>query len=117
MGTWTPTDASGASLGLTVYGDYTKIGRTVIATATVIYPVTASVATAAIGGFPFATISTTSHQQGGSVTYTDLSTLARLFMGTNTTITYPRDFSGNTFTNANLSTHQINFCAVYQANF
>lgn len=53
-GTWTPTDASGASLTLTgVAGDYTKIGRMVFTRFSVTYPTTSDTSSAAIGGLPF----------------------------------------------------------------
>ena len=53
-GTWTPSDASGAGLSFTsVSGSYTKIGRLVAVQAKFSYPVTASSATASIGGLPF----------------------------------------------------------------
>jgi hypothetical protein len=53
-GTWTPTDASGAGLSLTITSaTYTKIGRLVFARAHVTYPATASGASAKLGGLPF----------------------------------------------------------------
>jgi hypothetical protein len=55
-GTWTPTDGSGAGLSFTsVYGSYTKIGRTVVATFRLTYPSTSSTAAGAISGLPFVT--------------------------------------------------------------
>jgi hypothetical protein len=54
-GTWTPTDVSGAGLTFSgVSATYTKIGRQVTCNLFMTYPVTASVATAEIGGLPFA---------------------------------------------------------------
>ena len=48
-GTWTPTDASGAGLTLTItYATYTKIGNTVFAKGYIAYPVTANTANATI---------------------------------------------------------------------
>ena len=57
-GTWTPTDASGASLSLTLNGTfyYTKVGRIVTITFNITYPVTASAANAVIGSLPFTSI-------------------------------------------------------------
>jgi len=53
-GTWTPSDQSGAGLTFTgVTATYTRIGRQVTCNLTFKYPVTASVATATIGGLPF----------------------------------------------------------------
>ncbi len=57
-GTWTPTDGSGAGLGLTVANaTYTKIGRLVTANFAITYPATASASTARLGGLPFASSS------------------------------------------------------------
>lgn len=53
-GTWTPTDASGAGLTLTVASaNYTKIGNTVRLQAQITYPSTASGASVLLGGLPF----------------------------------------------------------------
>ena len=62
-GTWTPIDSSGAGLTLTAtYGTYTRIGRQVTCIARFTYPVTASVASATIGGLPF-----TAGSSGGNI--------------------------------------------------
>jgi hypothetical protein len=53
-GTWTPADFSGAGLTFTAAGSYTRIGRTVLFSAEITYPVTANAAWAAINGLPFA---------------------------------------------------------------
>jgi hypothetical protein len=54
-GTWTPTDASGASLSLTVTAArYIKIGSSVTVIAIFSYPVTASASGGNVGGLPFA---------------------------------------------------------------
>lgn len=53
---WTPADASGASLSLTVAAArYTKIGKMVIAAFRVTYPTTVSATAAVISGVPVAT--------------------------------------------------------------
>src|SRR5258705_867553 len=51
-GTWTPVDASGASLtfGGGTAGSYTKIGNLVIATGQIVYPTTANGSSAIVGG-------------------------------------------------------------------
>ena len=55
-GTWTPTDASGASLSFTVTSaQYVKVGQMVTATAAFQYPVTASASSCSITGLPFST--------------------------------------------------------------
>ena len=53
-GSWTPTDASGAGLSLTItYAKYVRVGKSVTVNAFVTYPATASAAAATIGGLPF----------------------------------------------------------------
>jgi hypothetical protein len=53
-GTWTPVDQSGAGLTFTsIEATYTKVGRQITCNASFSYPVTASGATAVIGGLPF----------------------------------------------------------------
>ena len=59
-GTWTPVDQSGAGLALTVVAaNYTKVGRAVIATVRVTYPVNADATQARISP-PFAIAGATS---------------------------------------------------------
>ena len=54
-GDWTPTDASGAGLTLTVNGaQYVKIGRMVYGWLWITYPSTANGNEAEVGGLPFA---------------------------------------------------------------
>jgi hypothetical protein len=53
-GAWTPVDASGAGLSLSsASGEYTRIGRLVVATCAVAYPANSSAVQAMIGGLPF----------------------------------------------------------------
>ena len=53
-GTWTPTDASGAGLTLSITSaTYTKIGNIVTLSAVISYPSTADISAAKIGGLPF----------------------------------------------------------------
>ena len=67
-GTWTPADASGAGLSLTVSSaTYTKIGRMVTAQFDITYPATADTSTQVLGGLPFVPSSATF---GGFVSYT-----------------------------------------------
>jgi hypothetical protein len=61
-GTWTPTDASGAGLSLTINSAfYTKIGRQVSIQAFITYPSTASGSTAYLGGMPFTPLSNSNY--------------------------------------------------------
>ncbi len=53
-GSWTPTDASGAGLSLTVStATYIKVGKLVFINVYLTYPSTANGSSAAIGGLPF----------------------------------------------------------------
>jgi hypothetical protein len=52
-GTWTPADGSGAGLGNLGTGSYTKIGRQVIISFDITYPITANGANTLITGLPF----------------------------------------------------------------
>jgi hypothetical protein len=73
-GTWTPTDASGAGLSLTVTGGfYTKIGRLVTLTGEFTMPSTSSSLHAIIGGFPFPSSTTTTYRSSGSMGYNNNS--------------------------------------------
>jgi hypothetical protein len=76
-GSWTPIDSSGASLTFsTAIGSYVQTGNMVVASCEVVYPATASGATAIIGGLPFTTGSTLS-KQGGSIQYCTAATVLR----------------------------------------
>jgi hypothetical protein len=107
--TWTPTDASGAGLALTVTdATYVKIGRLVVARAFVTYPATASGAAAKIGGFTYSAanrdvcaIRTTG--AGGGVIGQILGTTLELFAPGTVAIT-----------NANLTGADVVFTAIYQ---
>jgi hypothetical protein len=63
-GAWTPTDASGASLSLTVNAaSYTKIGRSCYISAYITYPTNSSIAAQQLGGLPFTTRSPNTYAQ------------------------------------------------------
>jgi hypothetical protein len=53
--TWTPTDASGAGLSLTIAdAKYQRVGQMILGEALITYPATADASAAKIGGFPVA---------------------------------------------------------------
>ena len=106
-GTWTPTDASGASLSLTVArAIYRKIGSLVFLQAEIVYPVTANGSQAVLGGLPFATVAhgqacgsqTVSGVAGASAIFTDDTGASEIF---------------NSQTNAQLSGKTIDISLVY----
>lgn len=94
-GTWTPTDASGASLSLTVTGSatYIRVGKLVTVQALITYPTTSSGLNATIGGLPFA---------ASSITY------AQSYVFTNSGLTF------NAYLNASAS--QFDFRTNVNAN-
>ena len=80
-GTWTPTDASGASLSFTTAScRYTKIGRVVVIQGQITYPITANASNAIWGGFPFNSADTITL----SVIYSDASVANFTYLSGNT---------------------------------
>lgn len=111
-GTWTPVDSSGASLSLTITGTstYTKIGRQVIATADITYPVTVSASLTLIGGLPFTTAAAPSG--AGSIGYTDYGTWITASPG-GAVSSFRFIGAGGFLTNANLSGKRVQVTIVY----
>jgi hypothetical protein len=116
-GTWTPTDASGASLSFTsVNGYYTKIGNMVYLAFRVTYPTTANGTAGAIGGFPFSTASLADAVWGGYVTYTTYTTAAIQFLPSNngTFTNFFRNGSTNGPTNVEMTGKALRGVIIYQ---
>jgi hypothetical protein len=116
-GTWTPTDSSGANLTFSNTSNncfYTKIGNTVQVAGRIVFPSTASGATAEVGGLPFSVKSTTSGIFGGSITFTTETTAATVWTPTGTSLINFYRFGGAAVTNANLSGDDIRFVLIYQ---
>lgn len=113
-GTWTPSDASGASLVFTSpSGYYTKIGDTCIAWGRTTYPVTASGLTALIGGLPFA--AQDNNQPGGGFTrLTDSGRNDTLSIGATTANLTLYNNALAAASNANYSGKRIDFIIVYK---
>lgn len=96
-GTWTPTDASGAGLSLTLGTCvYTKIGRQVTAVFDITFPVTADVNTQLLGGLPF---STATGVYGGCPTYTTHSVALNL-LAFSTNVSFRQAAGGSNNSNA-----------------
>lgn len=109
-GTWTPTDASGASLSFTTsYAKYTKIGNLVTATCYVTYPTTASTAAAKIGGLPFVC-----PVYGAATTYSSVSTLQQAEILAGATIVTPLTNAAATIQNAIISGQFVILSLTYQ---
>lgn len=112
-GTWTPADASGASLVFTVgTSQYVKIGQLVMAQGDVTYPATASAVGASIGGLPF-----TSAAAAGSATigFTDETTLTQISLPGSTVTMILRVAGGAQITNVTMSANRVVFTALYRA--
>lgn len=115
-GTWTPIDASGASLTFSgVSATYTRIGRLFFASATVTYPATASALGAAIGGFPFTFANSDGNRGGGNISYTSTANAADLLPSQNTTTAAIYTSSGVATTNIQLTGATLYFSVTGQA--
>lgn len=105
-GTWTPIDASGASLTFTdVEGSYTKVGRLVTCFFSLTFPATASGSSARIGGLPFTVPAGTSGLNDAILTVNTSSLVIQPYATNNATnfgllLTY----TGSGATNVQLTT-------------
>ena len=112
-GTWTPIDASGAGLSfVSPTGVYTKIGRTVMATGFVQYPVTGSGANTNIGGLPFTNINSTSRGLG-VINYRTVAAADTILPTNNATTFIIATSTGGVVTNAQLSNTVVYFGLFY----
>jgi len=108
-GTWTPTDASGASLSFTTGNcRYTKIGRVVVIQGNITYPVTVSGAVAQFANFPFASADSIYL----SVIYSDASVASFTYLSGNTTNVFLL-IPGVNVTNATMSGKFLTFSGTY----
>ena len=110
-GTWTTTDASGASLSLTSNGTfyYTKVGRIATITFNITYPVTASTANAVIGSLPFTSIAA---NQTAAILGSNIALIGFKFGSTTTLAFYTA--ANAPVTNATLSGANIYGSVTYQ---
>lgn len=118
-GLWTPTDASGAALALTLSASnnvYVKLGRIVILSYLVTYPITADVSVALLGGLPFTVATSTNAVWANRVGYSTETTLQVLSVNQTTTQWQPLISTGGTITNATLSTDTLRGILIYYAS-
>jgi hypothetical protein len=102
-GSWTPTDASGASLVFTaVSASYTQIGNMVFAYASFQYPSTASGANALIGGLPV-TVANQNYARQCAMTNAGIASAVNLLPGKNPPQIPPVTQASANITNATLS--------------
>lgn len=115
-GTWTPIDASGASLSFSsASGTWTKYGRLVTLSGSWIYPATGSGANAAVGGFPFAVNSTYTPIGPCVITDTGGTTAVGGILGTTTGLLLLMAGAGAR-TNAQLSGDTVIFSLAYETD-
>ncbi len=111
--TWTPTDASGASLSLTTSSaHYYKLGKLAFVTFLVTWPVTASGASAQVGGLPATAFNSASLVQGCILSVPAASAVFIQITNNGTTF-FPVTAGGANVTNAALSTLTIRGSCVY----
>jgi len=116
-GTFTPTDGSGASLGITFNNaKYTKIGRLVyISVDTIVYPSTASTATAVMASLPFTNLA--ANVASSALVSSNTFANRALVVGGTTTVFFYANSSISASTNVQLSSATIyGFSAVYQTS-
>lgn len=113
-GTWTPNDASGAGLSLTVSSaTYTRIGRMVTAQFDITFPTTADTNTQLLGGLPFAPAAI---NFGGFISYTTHANALNLLVytsGGNGVVSFRRAVGGSNNNNAAYSGNVIRGVLVY----
>jgi hypothetical protein len=116
-GTWSPTDASGASLSFTlIASQYVKIGQLVVATTSVTYPSTANGSNASIGGLPFTSQSTGSNLYGCFLKQSTEATATAMNVAAGGTSINITTLAGTAVTNATMSTDTIVFTCIYRAS-
>lgn len=114
---WTPTDASGAALSLTVVADGCiayKNGQMVHAFVDIIYPATADGTTAKIGGLPWTAKNTTNNIGSGIFGVQNFAAGGTGTVHKNTT-TAGFELTGTLRTNAQMSTNTVRGCFIYPA--
>jgi hypothetical protein len=111
-GTWTPADASGASLSFTVTSaTYTKIGRIVNLLAYFTYPSNANVNPVLISGLPFTAATNT---YAPTILDTDAGIIAYIRQVTSTSIDIRLVNGGTQVLNSTMSTRYVIFSMTYQ---
>ena len=113
-GTWTPADASGAGLTLSLAGtaNYIKVGKIVTVQALINYPSTASASGAVISGLPFAANGSTYAQ---SNVFTDSGFTFNTYLpASNSSFDFRTNLNSG-ITNANLSLKFVLITLIYQS--
>lgn len=117
IGSWTPTDSSGAALTFSASGGvYARIGDLIFAMGYVTYPATADGSTALIGGLPVTVQNTEEARAGGVMTVSTESTAVTIIPNKNATTFSPCTLAGAGITNATLSGDTLYFSITYPAS-
>lgn len=114
-GTWTPTDASGASLTFTgISSTWSSFGNYVFCGVALTFPTTANTMAAMIGGLPFP-VPNKAYAQGGflGVTYPSGVVFLAFPVINSSNIAFLNTSTGAGVTNATLSAKTVYFQAVY----
>jgi hypothetical protein len=112
-GSWTPTDASGASLTFSsATGGYTRIGNMVFAYCQVTYPATADASAAKIGSLPY-TSANALYAQQGSVSLPPNANATNCIVNINSTTVSIYNNAAIATTNAQLTTAPLYLLLIY----
>lgn len=113
-GTWTPTDASGATLTFAqASGSYTRIGRQVTAWGFVTYPATVDASGVEIGGLPFTSANVDAVRGGGMIGFCDASSVSSVLVNKNGTAVRLYDSSGVQIANSTMNNKSIYYAVTY----
>lgn len=111
QGSWTPADASGASLAFSgVSAQYTRIGNLVFAYADFNYPATASGLNSSISGLPF-TAANANYANQGNLSYSSVAAFAAVAPNSKTFQLF--NATGSRVTNATLTGSEVNVMLIY----
>jgi hypothetical protein len=114
--TWIPTDGSGASLAITVNGtaQYVKVGKFVMAWASITYPATADASLNLISGLSFACVNNVGMRGGGTIGTHNIGTDSGVLVTNGgTTLTFRNLITDASYTNVQLSGKTMYFMVSY----
>jgi hypothetical protein len=116
-GSWTPIDASGASLSFTVAGvsRWVRVGRLIIANCRIQYPSTTSTSNATIGGLPFVSGNFGGTGGVGAIGYTSEPTLNAVYVLNNTSTATLSTSAGALVQNSVMSGDSVDLTFTYIA--
>jgi hypothetical protein len=116
-GTWTPTDASGASLVFTgPAGIYVKVGQQVTVVGTLTYPTTANASQAVIGGLPFIAHPAVSGP-GATIAYIQATVPLPTMLSSSGSVSLNMYATGGAVvTNTTMSQRVLSFSMAYRTN-